>query len=179
MFFYDNTNIIKKDICYTQKQNFFIKNIIKIMNESLLKDIKKLRNTMYPNGEYNKTNSLSIKKHFPLIYEKVTNFLLLITRSVCTSFFPSISDPDSVISYAARSHSQGNLYDALGFTFVKKTLPGFCWTKRNKRYNRSNFMNHKLVEMGHDKNKTTDEIMREQDYNKLWDYGNLLYQWKR
>jgi hypothetical protein len=89
------------------------------------------------------------------------------------------NDPDSVISYAARSHSGGNLYDALGFTFVKKTLPGFCWVKRNKRYNRSNFMKHKLVEMGHDKNKTADEIMREQGYNKLWDYGNLLYQWKR
>lgn len=40
------------------------------------------------------------------------------------------------------------------------------------------FTKHKLIESGGDKTKTESVIMRERGYMKIWDTGNIKFQWK-
>lgn len=80
-----------------------------------------------------------------------------------------------IYTYADRRWSVGNLYEKLGFTFAENTSIGYFYTKGTKRYNRIGFQKAKLVEMGHDPNKSEREIMTELGYNRIYDCGNAKY----
>lgn len=85
--------------------------------------------------------------------------------------------PEYVISFANRDWSVGNLYEKLGMTFKGYTPPGYFYTKSQYKYSRFAFTKHKLIAMGYDKSKTEYEIMTEQGYFRIWDCGNLKYEW--
>ena len=85
--------------------------------------------------------------------------------------------PRYIISFANRDWSIGGMYEKLGMTFVKNTSPGYFYVKSQYKYSRFKFSKHKLVEMGHDQNKTEYQIMTELGYFRIWDCGNLKYEW--
>ena len=85
--------------------------------------------------------------------------------------------PKYVLSFANRDWSIGNLYEKLQMTFKGYTTPGYFYVKSQYKYSRFAFTKHKLVEMGFDKNKSEHDIMTEQGYFKIWDCGNLKYEW--
>jgi hypothetical protein len=62
-------------------------------------------------------------------------------------------------------------------SFKNYTAPGYFYVKSQYRYSRFAFTKHKLVEMGFDKNKSEHDIMTEQGYFRIWDCGNLKYEW--
>jgi hypothetical protein len=95
------------------------------------------------------------------------------------SFFIKKYNPISVISYANRDWSRGNVYEKIGFNFVGMTEPGYFYAKGKRRFSRSQFTKHKLVSDGADKTKTESTIMKERGYMKIWDTGNLKYVWTR
>ncbi len=82
---------------------------------------------------------------------------------------------DSVISYQDNSWGMGNLYQNLGFKLEDKPKPNYWWCKGNLRFHRYNFRKDLLIKKGHDPQKTESQIMTEEGYYKLWDYGN--YKW--
>jgi hypothetical protein len=86
-------------------------------------------------------------------------------------------NPKYVMSFANRDWSIGNMYSKLGMQFTGYTPPGYFYVKSQFKYSRFAFTKHKLVEMGYDKNKTEYEIMTEQGYFRIWDCGNLKYEW--
>lgn len=88
-------------------------------------------------------------------------------------------DPDLVISYQDNSWHTGNLYQNLGFSFVSKSKPNYYWCKKNVRFHRFNFRKDKLIRDGFDRNKTENVIMTERGYYKLWDFGNLKWEYKK
>jgi len=88
-------------------------------------------------------------------------------------------NPDSVISYQDNSWYTGNLYQNLGLHLIEKSKPNYYWCKSNIRYHRFNFRKDKLIKEGFDKNKTEDVIMTERGYYKLWDFGNLKWEYKK
>jgi hypothetical protein len=73
--------------------------------------------------------------------------------------FKEDRNPKSVISYANRDISNGNLYKKIGFSLCAKTMPGYWWCIRGKKYHRSNFMKHKIAQTEEDKKLTEKEIM--------------------
>lgn len=93
--------------------------------------------------------------------------------------FISKYDPIKVISYQNNSWNTGNLYKNLGFKEIGLTDPNYYWAKGNVRFNRFNFRKDKLVKEGYDRNKTEWQIMEERGYFRIWDLGNLKWEYKK
>jgi len=85
--------------------------------------------------------------------------------------------PKSIISYADRSWSNGELYHMLGFTLVNNTKPNYYYLINKKRVNRYNYRKDRLVKEGFDANKTEKEIMLERKLYRLYDSGSLLFRY--
>lgn len=84
----------------------------------------------------------------------------------------------SLISYADRRWSNGNLYKKLGFSLSHITKPGYFYYNIKKKtvHNRLNFQKHKMKKMNHyNKDLTEYEIMKLNGYDRIWDAGNLCF----
>jgi hypothetical protein len=86
-------------------------------------------------------------------------------------------NPKKIISYANRDWSNGNLYLKLNMTQLKPTPPGYNWYKSKIKYNRFNFRKDILVKQGEDKNLTEYEIMINRGFYKVWNTGNLKFEY--
>lgn len=88
-------------------------------------------------------------------------------------------NPESIISYANRRWSQGNVYEKLGFEFIRNTPPNYFYFKpnENKLYSRNKFQKHKLskVLIKFDIELTESENMFVNGYRKIYDSGNKVY----
>lgn len=93
--------------------------------------------------------------------------------------FISVYNPVSIISYADRCWSFGNLYEKLGFIFVGDTEPGYSYLVDGIRQHRFNWRKDILVSKGYDENKTEREIMNELGYFRIYDVGHKKYEWKK
>ena len=95
------------------------------------------------------------------------------------SYFEKEYKPKSLISYANRRWSQGNLYEQLGFKFINCTNPNYFYFKKSndKLLSRIGFQKHKLKEKLEifDSNKTEIENMIENGYRVIYDSGNKVY----
>lgn len=85
----------------------------------------------------------------------------------------------SIISYANRRWSNGNVYDQLGFNFVRATTPGYFYTNGTINISRHQAQKHKLSKLLGDKfdpNLTELENMSNVGYYRAFDCGNLVYE---
>ena len=74
----------------------------------------------------------------------------------------------------------GNLYKAIGFSFKEKTNPNYWWCKYKKKLSRYQCQKHRLKDLLGDKYNpdwTEDQNMINADYDKVYDCGNLVYQY--
>ena len=92
-------------------------------------------------------------------------------------YFERNYHPKSLISYADRRWSKGNLYERLGFQFVRNTKPNYWYFKGNKMFSRIKFQKHKLKNIlkTFDKSKSEWENMAESGYNRIFDCGNMVF----
>ncbi len=90
-------------------------------------------------------------------------------------YFEENYKPSSLISYADRRWSEGQLYNKLNFTFLAETPSNYFYISGYKRLNRFNFRKDILVSKGFDKNKTEKEITKELGYNRIYDCGSLKF----
>jgi len=79
---------------------------------------------------------------------------------------------NEIFSYADRRWSVGNLYEKLGFNFIKKTQPNYWYLKGQNRVHR--FALRKTKDDPQD--QTEWEIRKSQGHNRIWDCGNLKYE---
>lgn len=93
------------------------------------------------------------------------------------SAFIKSHNPKTVISYADRSWSIGNVYEKIGFELVSCTSPNYQYVIGDKRFNRLHYQKHKLVKEGYDPNKTEHEIMLDRGIYRIYDSGSLKYEW--
>lgn len=87
--------------------------------------------------------------------------------------------PSSVISYADRRYSTGNVYNQLGFNFIRFSPPSYYYTKQNRLYHRMNFQKHKLPLMldSFDGNISEANNMKNNNYYQIWDCGSCVYEY--
>jgi hypothetical protein len=96
------------------------------------------------------------------------------------NFFINKYNPASVLSYQDNAWGAGDLYKNIGFNLIDKgTFPNYWWCKGNVRFHRFNFRKDKLIKEGYDRGKTEDLIMTERGYYKLWDFGNLKWEYTK
>jgi len=83
----------------------------------------------------------------------------------------------TIISYANRRFSMGNVYSKLGFSFIQKTDPSYWYIKNNTLYHRSVYMKHKLKHKldTFDPKLTEYQNMINNGIDRIWDCGNLGY----
>jgi len=95
-------------------------------------------------------------------------------------YFVKKYNPIKIISYADRSWTMNNsktLYDKLNFKLITKTLPNYFYIIDGCRENRFKYRKDVLVKQGFDKNKSEHDIMLENDFYRIYDSGNLKYEW--
>ena len=90
--------------------------------------------------------------------------------------------PQSLVSYANRDWSQGNLYRALDFTFIRSTPPNYFYVdSKLKTISRIQTQKHKLQDFLESRNGIFDSNLSERDnminngYRIYYDTGNLVY----
>lgn len=83
----------------------------------------------------------------------------------------------SIISYADRRWSNGEIYEKLGFRELESSNPAYWYVKDTKRYNRIKFQKHKLknILQNFDENLSESENMIMNGYRKIYDCGNKVY----
>lgn len=87
----------------------------------------------------------------------------------------------SIISYANRRFSMGNIYKALGFELNDTTKPNYFYCKHGEVYSRYQTQKHKLPELlgdGYDKNLTERENMLNNKFLVVYDCGNYVFTYK-
>jgi len=93
-------------------------------------------------------------------------------------YFLKNYNPSEIMTYADRSHSQGKLYEMLGFKYIGKSQPNYYYIIDGIRKHRFNFRKDLLVKQGFDKNKTEHQIMIDRKIYRIYDSGNLKYLYK-
>ena len=85
--------------------------------------------------------------------------------------------PKSIISYADRRWSIGNLYEKLGFVKIGISKPNYFYVRAQKRYSRLIFQKHKLKDVleRFDPGMSEVENMYENGFCRIFDCGNLVF----
>ncbi len=85
--------------------------------------------------------------------------------------------PQSLVSYANRYWSQGNVYKTLGFTHSHNSEPGYYYAKRLDTISRYQAQKHKLPDLlkDFDPQLTEVENMHNNGYFRVWDCGNQVW----
>ena len=83
----------------------------------------------------------------------------------------------SIISYADRRWSKGDLYRGLGFIELENSSPAYFYTKDGIRYSRVMFQKHKLKNLLDNFDETLSEAMNMEmnGYQKVYDCGNKVF----
>lgn len=83
----------------------------------------------------------------------------------------------SIISYADRRWSNGNVYTKMGFTLLSKTSPGYWYFKGTELKHRVVFQKHKLKNLleVYDEKLGEVENMYSNGWRRVFDSGNLVF----
>lgn len=111
-----------------------------------------------------------------LRYCTISNFNIIGGASKLLSCFRK-SNEGSIISYADKRWSKGNLYIQLGFKQLMDSTPNYFYFNDFKRYSRVSFQKHKLENKLDifDKNLSEYENMLANGYSRIWDCGNKVF----
>jgi hypothetical protein len=85
------------------------------------------------------------------------------------------SKVNDFISYCDLRYSNGNLYEALGMKLLRTTAPNYYYVKHLTMYHRMNFQKHKISKVGD--TRTEKEIMYSNGYRRIYDCGNLVFEY--
>lgn len=96
-------------------------------------------------------------------------------------YFIKTYNPINVISYCDRRIFDGEIYEKLGFNFLRNSKPNYFYFKNSKLLTRYECKKHNLSKIisNFDKNKTEAENMIDNDYRRVWDCGNKVYLWEK
>ena len=114
---------------------------------------------------------------------ELTRFCNKINTSVIGGFskllmyFIKNNKPNKIITYADIRWFNGDLYLKNNFKFIHQTKPNYWYIIGLNRYHRFNYRKDVLVKQGFDANKSEHEIMLERKIYRIYDCGNLKFEW--
>lgn len=97
--------------------------------------------------------------------------------------FIKTENPVSIVSYADRRWSAGNVYETNGFKFEHNSPPNYSYfscKNSNELMSRLAFQKHKLKDKlsVFDEKLSEWENMQANGYNRIWDSGHKVYVWR-
>ena len=93
-------------------------------------------------------------------------------------FFKKTINPSSVVTYANKRYSNGNLYKQLGFKYLKDSHPNYFYFKKHDvLLSRINFQKHNLKNIlpVYQDHLTEQHNMLNNGYRIIFDCGNITY----
>jgi hypothetical protein len=69
------------------------------------------------------------------------------------------------------------MYETLGFNKISQSKPNYWYVINDIRYHRFNFRKSILVKEGFDKNKTEKQIMFDRGIYRIYDCGNIRWEY--
>lgn len=98
------------------------------------------------------------------------------------SFFIKKHNPKSIVTYADRRISMGNVYKKFGMIESSPSAPNYTYFKKRQgvRFSRMQFQKHKLATKFEkfDPMKTEWDNMLFNGYDRVWDCGNRKFTWR-
>ncbi len=87
----------------------------------------------------------------------------------------------SIISYANRRYSNGNLYHLLKFKLTDSTRPNYMYFRNSVLLSRVKCQKHKLSKLleNFDEKMSEKENMKNNGYNRIYDCGNYVFVFER
>lgn len=87
-------------------------------------------------------------------------------------------DADTIITYADRRWSNGNVYEKIGFKLLRKSAPGYWYFKGSEYKHRSVFQKHKLESLlpTYDASLGEAENMYANGWRRIFDSGTKVYE---
>ena len=86
--------------------------------------------------------------------------------------------PKSVISYADRRWSNGNMYEQIGFVHDHNSQPSYYYVMRGQRVNRFNLRKSVLIEKcGCPTDVSEHSFCRSRKWYRIYDCGTACYIW--
>ena len=84
----------------------------------------------------------------------------------------------SIISFANRRWSNGNLYKTLGFDKLRESSPNHFYYKNGQIFSRNSFQKHKLKNKLEDFNEEISGVsnMMHNGYRQIFDCGNIVFE---
>jgi hypothetical protein len=113
---------------------------------------------------------------------ELTRFVNLINHNVIGgasklfNFFLKNYKPIKIISYSDIRLFDGKMYKNLGFKKIHQSPPNYWYVINDLRYYRFNFRKSILIKEGFDKNKTEKEIMFDRKIYRIYDCGNIRWE---
>jgi hypothetical protein len=92
-------------------------------------------------------------------------------------FFLNEYNPEKIVSYSDIRLFDGNIYPKNNFKMVSKSRPNYWYVVGDVRLHRFNFRKSNLVKEGYDINKTEREIMFERKIYRIYDCGNIRWEY--
>lgn len=109
------------------------------------------------------------------------NTIIVGAASKLFSYFIKNYNPKSIVSYSDRRFFTGKVYRNIGMSFVEYTPPNYWYFHKNNcvPINRIKFQKHKLkgILNSFDPSLTEWQNMQNNGYDRIWDCGNLKYEW--
>ena len=84
----------------------------------------------------------------------------------------------SIITYADKKYSIGNMYLKLGFTHLYDSFPNYIWINNDQIYTRYQTQKFKLKTLlkNFDPNQSEEENMLNAGYLQIFDCGNMVFE---
>lgn len=111
-------------------------------------------------------------------FASLNGYRIIGGASKLLKYFERIYKPKSLITYADRRFSKGNLYNKLGFTLLSKTSPNYFYVKGDELLTRYQCQKHKLQKVlgdKFDKSLSETENMNKNGFIKIYDCGNYVF----
>ena len=86
--------------------------------------------------------------------------------------------PTSVVTYADKRWSNGNLYEQMGFVYDHDSKPNYYYVIGDRRKNRFNFRKSELIKKyGCPENISEHEFCKSKGWYRIYDCGTKVYKW--
>jgi uncharacterized protein YacL (UPF0231 family) len=121
---------------------------------------------------------MAAKYEYELIrYSSKLNVTVVGGASKLLTHFEKTIRPTSLLTYADRRWSEGNLYEKLGFTFIRNTEIGYFYQVGKTREHRYKFRKKSITEQFKqiDSSLTEREMMKSLGYPQIYDCGSMVF----
>lgn len=121
-------------------------------------------------------NSTSIEGEYELLrFCNKLDTTVIGGASKLFNYFIKNYEYKSILTYADRCISKGDLYLNLGFKYIGKSEPNYYYIVDDKRENRFKYRKDILVKNGYDSNLSEHDIMLEREIFRIYNAGNLKF----